>query len=167
MAKLKTSRTKIHVARDYFVISAAHFAVRSDGSTEPLHGHNYTVNVEVSGEVDPLGFIVDFSVLKSLIQDVVQQLNHRIILPALCGEIDITQNDDKIVVRTRTGKSYEFPESDVALLQIRNSTVEVLAGYLVENISSQLANSVRKSLDSIQVRVEESPGQGATLLCRF
>ena len=43
------------------------------------HGHNYELDVTVSGEVDPdTGFVLDLKALKALVEDrVVQDLDHR------------------------------------------------------------------------------------------
>lgn len=167
MRKPKQISTKIHISRDYFIISAAHFAVLSDGSSEPLHGHNYEVSVEIAGKVSCDEYIVDFSVLKQGIRHLVKQINHRTIVPTLCSDLKITQDSGNVRILTKDKKFYELPESDVAFLTIKNATVEALANYLADKIANQLPASVIERLESMLVKVEESSGQGASCYCKY
>jgi len=42
------------------------------------HGHNYTVEVTIGGEVNPrTGFIIDFWDLDKIVQPVIDQVDHR------------------------------------------------------------------------------------------
>ncbi len=57
--------------------SSAHRVRRYTGEEEPLHGHNYTVEVCVQGEkLDENGMLVDFGLLKSELKKVVKLLDH-------------------------------------------------------------------------------------------
>lgn len=48
------------------------------GKCENLHGHNWKVMLTVKGEqLDHLGMLVDFTVLKQLMKDVLGGLDHR------------------------------------------------------------------------------------------
>jgi 6-pyruvoyltetrahydropterin/6-carboxytetrahydropterin synthase len=58
--------------------SAAHALRNKDGVCEPLHGHNWRIEVYVRGnQLDEYGTLVDFSQLKSLTDQVVQRLDHQ------------------------------------------------------------------------------------------
>jgi len=58
--------------------SAAHFLLNYKGKCESLHGHNWKVNVIVSGKtLDSSGMIMDFGILKSLLYDILETLDHR------------------------------------------------------------------------------------------
>lgn len=49
---------------------AAHALREYKGVTEPVHGHNFRVIVTVTGKkVDPAGMVVDFLVLKPMIEE--------------------------------------------------------------------------------------------------
>lgn len=60
--------------------SAAHRLHGHPGKCGSLHGHNYRVLVEVSGELSSAGMVMDFAALKSLIKDVADELDHATIL---------------------------------------------------------------------------------------
>ena len=58
--------------------SAAHRLPSSGGKCERLHGHNWKVEVEVEADaLDERGMVVDFHDLKSLVREVLAELDHR------------------------------------------------------------------------------------------
>jgi 6-pyruvoyltetrahydropterin/6-carboxytetrahydropterin synthase len=156
---LETSR--ILVARDRFTFSAAHFARLTEHTAERLHGHNYTVAVELTGAVDGLGFVVDFAVIKEVLGDVVAELNQRTLLPADASWLEVSSDNGQIEA-VAFGRRYVFPEMDVALLPVKNSTVECLAHYIAGQIASHDALAEVSNLERIEVVVAESLGQSAT-----
>ena len=57
--------------------SAAHFLSHYHGKCERLHGHNYKVRLWVRGpELNEGGMLVDFSLLKKVLKEVVSLLDH-------------------------------------------------------------------------------------------
>ena len=61
------------------------------------HGHNYILDVSVSGEIDPdTGYVVDLSVIKDVVTkhviDVVDHRNLNVDVPFLRGKIPTTEN---------------------------------------------------------------------------
>lgn len=61
------------------------------------HGHNYTLEVTVAGEVDPVsGFVVDLKALKEILErEVVQVYDHRHLnldVPEFAHKIPTTEN---------------------------------------------------------------------------
>ena len=58
--------------------SSAHFLPNYKGKCENLHGHNWKVEVTVSGkELDASGMVIDFSDLKRLTGEVLEELDHK------------------------------------------------------------------------------------------
>jgi len=57
--------------------SAAHFLSQYNGKCEKLHGHNYRVRIWFRGEkLNEGGMLVDFSVLKKMLREVLAVLDH-------------------------------------------------------------------------------------------
>lgn len=57
--------------------SAAHRIRLANGCWEPLHGHNWRVEVHLEGaDLDDTGIVADFSVLQSNLREVVAPLNN-------------------------------------------------------------------------------------------
>lgn len=60
-----------------FEFSAAHFLTKYHGKCENLHGHNYTLAVHVTGELNQDDIVIDFCDLKNIVQrEVISQLDH-------------------------------------------------------------------------------------------
>lgn len=60
--------------------AAAHRLVGYKGKCEELHGHNFTVEVCVAGdELQDDGMLIDFTVLKSRLHEVLDVLDHKYI----------------------------------------------------------------------------------------
>ena len=58
--------------------SAAHALRLYDGSLEPIHGHNWTVEVAVaSPSLDPIGVVMDFHELERLVDEVISPWHNR------------------------------------------------------------------------------------------
>jgi 6-pyruvoyltetrahydropterin/6-carboxytetrahydropterin synthase len=51
--------------------------VPADHKCHRLHGHNYKVEVSISGELDRRGFVIDYAELDAAVQPLIDQLDHR------------------------------------------------------------------------------------------
>jgi 6-pyruvoyltetrahydropterin/6-carboxytetrahydropterin synthase len=101
--------------------SSAHFYRNADWSEEKNrevfgkcantngHGHNYTLEVTVAGEVDPVtGFVVDLKLLKDILeQEVVSVYDHRHLnyeVPEFAHTVPTTENIAVAIWRRLDGK---------------------------------------------------------------
>ncbi len=63
--------------RREFTFSAAHRIDLGGGKSEGLHGHNYGLVVTVEGEPDEYGMVLDFRLLKEIVErEVLSELDH-------------------------------------------------------------------------------------------
>jgi 6-pyruvoyltetrahydropterin/6-carboxytetrahydropterin synthase len=63
-----------------FSFSAAHAIRGHTRGCQNLHGHNYRVRVHLAaGELDALGMVLDFSDLKTMMQEIVGPFDHQVI----------------------------------------------------------------------------------------
>lgn len=61
---------------------AATFTLGVDSKCSNLHGHTYTVDVEVEGEIDKEnGMVIDFTLLKKVVKKVLEEYDHVVIVP--------------------------------------------------------------------------------------
>jgi len=75
--KLKTKKG-IYKVGIYDEFSAAHRLVGSGGKCERLHGHNWKVEIVVTGtRLDKNGMLWDFQEMKSKLDNVLAKLDHR------------------------------------------------------------------------------------------
>jgi len=70
-------------------ISSSHRVLREDGSPEPMHGHNWRVQVTVEArELDDRGMVIDLELLRREMHEVLDRFDHTHLndLPAFDGE---------------------------------------------------------------------------------
>ena len=79
----------MYQARVETEFSAAHFLSHYHGKCEKLHGHNYRIRLWARGEeLDEGGMLVDFAVLKKVLNKVLSSLDH-----SNLNDMDVFQND--------------------------------------------------------------------------
>ena len=59
--------------------AAAHSLRGYEGKCGRLHGHNYRVEVSITGEPDAAGMVLDFAVLKRVCDEALGALDHRLL----------------------------------------------------------------------------------------
>lgn len=150
---------KIAVDKDYLVFAAGHF-ITYDGVCETLHGHNYRTRVEVEGDLDENQLVLDFGTLKTIMRRLVDELDHKMLLPLENPRIVVHEEDGEVRVSYRK-RRYVFPRDDVVLLPVSNTTAELLARYLARRLKDELGVTPSTNLSSVSVEVEESFGQSA------
>ena len=150
---------KVIVEKDYLVFASGHFLTYC-GTCETLHGHNYRARVEVEGELDENSYVWDFVSLKRLMRRLVDEMDHRMLLPLHNPELRVTEEGDSIEAAYKE-RRYVFPRSDVVLLPVPNTTAEMLAHYLAGRVKEELQRAGAGRLSALAVEVEESFGQSA------
>ena len=154
---------RVEVSKDYLVFASAHFITFRGHQCESLHGHNYRVGIAVEGSVDSeCMFVLDFSVLKRMVRQLVDQIDHKVILPTENPKLAYREQDGMLQVDYFGKPAYVFPRSDCALLPIPNSTAEMLAQYLGEHVRRLLESEGYAHLTLLELEVEENFGQSAT-----
>lgn len=154
----RNPQTSIYITRDYFTFSSAHFTQLPNGTSEMLHGHNFTVRIEIASQVDDLGFVMDFTDIKSEMRDITAQLNQKTLLPGRSPRVTLDVVSDRVDVAV-DGLCYSLPLAAVVILPVANTTCEALAAY----VGNWLCGKIQSA--NLEVTVEECPGQGATWRC--
>jgi 6-pyruvoyltetrahydropterin/6-carboxytetrahydropterin synthase len=157
------STFRVQVSKDYLVFASAHFITFKGHQCEALHGHNYRVGVAVEGSVDnECLFVLDFSVLKQITRQLVDTIDHKVLLPTSNPKLSYREEGERIAVDYFGQPTYVFPKRDCALLPIPNSTAEMLAQYLGIQVRQELSSRGYRHLTSLELEVEENYGQSAT-----
>ncbi len=154
---------KIAVSKENLLFAAGHFITYGDGACETLHGHNYRVGVILFGDLDAHSLVFDFVALRRVMQGLLLELDHRVMLPTGNPHLTLSRQDGEIEV-AHEGRRYVFPESDVVILPIANTTAERLAEYLCDRLQDRLRDTGVDRLRRIEIEVEESIGQSAWCL---
>tara|TARA_Y100000814_G_scaffold270165_1_gene226067 strand:- start:165 stop:683 length:519 start_codon:yes stop_codon:yes gene_type:complete len=156
---LPRSNRSVRVSGNRLKFAASHMATLGT-ELEPLHGHNYRVSFQVDGELTDEGWVIDFSILKQLVREQCDALDHRFLLQTLSKTIRIEHNlDDNSYVLSHSDKRYVFPDHDVLALAIENTTAEYLAELIWINVTTKLLELEMTNINKIECVVEEAPGQ--------
>ncbi len=153
-------RYRVRVTKDYLVFSSGHFITYSGNRCERLHGHNYRASVEIEDELDENHYVFDFILLKDLTREIVDELDHRMLLPTKNRLIHVERAEEQIEVRYNDNR-WSFPSGDCVLLPIANTTAELLASYILERLLRSIADRGLPRPKRASVEVEESFGQSA------
>lgn len=149
-------RYRIAIAKEDIKFSAAHFTIFPDGQAELLHGHNYQVQVELSGAgLDGEGLLVDLESFKRTLRERCARLDSHTLLPSESPHLHWSHENGSVEVRF-ADRIYRFPADDILLLPLVNTSMELLARLLWDEIAPSLAGS---RVDTLAVSVQESAGQ--------
>jgi 6-pyruvoyltetrahydropterin/6-carboxytetrahydropterin synthase len=150
----------VRVEKDYLVFSAGHFITYNIETCERLHGHNYRVAAEVAGLLDPNHYVIDFVWLRDTMKSLVDELDHRMLLPTAHPLIRVTY-DEREVIATFRDRRWVFPLEDCMLLPVANTTSELLAEYLGNKLLARIAAETRVEPSRVRIEVDECFGQVA------
>ena len=108
------------------------------GLCKNIHGHSYEAQVILAGEPDQSGMVMDYYDLKSLVQPLIDRLDH-------CFLVD---SSDALM------KAF-FADHPMKVVEIHvPTTAENIAQHLLEHIIAELPNGHR--VDSVKVRIYET-----------
>lgn len=154
--------TTLHLAKQNFKFSSGHFLIFDEKSAEKLHGHNYRVQVHLlvpqDLDLSQSGYFVDFNVFKTYIKKRLDEWDEHVLLPSRHPEMKITSRDRNYEIRFRD-RFYSLPQNEVILLEVTNTSVEQLSRILAEDFFKAFR---KYHVERVRVRVEETPGQGAS-----
>ena len=144
----------VRIAKEELIFSAAHFITFGGDVCERLHGHNYRVAVEIEGPLDENRYVVDFIVVRELLKSIVVKLDHHVLLPTEHSQIRVEATDDEVTA-TFADRRWVFPSDDCVLLPIANTTAELLAHFIGEQVEGGLDITPQW----LRVEVDECEGQ--------
>jgi 6-pyruvoyltetrahydropterin/6-carboxytetrahydropterin synthase len=153
---------RVTVTKDYLVFSSAHFITFAGHRCEGLHGHNYRVSVTIEGGLNPEAwFVFDFVELKRIMKRLCDEIDHLVLLPLRSDRVKVFEEGENVRVDVDGKPRYLFPRKDCSLLPIPNTTVEMLATFLVTRLKETLGAEGTTGLTAIEMEVEENFGQSA------
>lgn len=159
---MNEERYRVRVTKDHLVFSAGHFITieTPDGEIcERLHGHNWRTAVEVAGPLDANRYVFDFIALRDAMQEIVNGLDHRMLLPTQHPGIQVEPADREVEVRYED-RRWVFPAAECILLPIEQTTAELLAKWIGSELLKRLGEPA-SGLTKLQIEVEENFGQWA------
>ncbi|RPI17314.1 MAG: 6-carboxytetrahydropterin synthase [Ignavibacteriae bacterium] len=122
-----------------------------DGICKNLHGHSYKMVVEITGEINENGMIIDFYDLAVAVKPIIDELDHAF----LCWE------NDKIV------RDFVEKHDMKRVIVSYHSTVENICSDLCNRIYNSLKEMKSNNFQELCVRIFESPNASAEMQIEF
>jgi 6-pyruvoyltetrahydropterin/6-carboxytetrahydropterin synthase len=151
-------RYRVLLQKEQLVFSAAHFITFAGDTCECLHGHNYGVKAEVVGPLDENQYVVDFIAFRDNLAQIVQQLDHHVLLPTQHPLIQVREDGQEVITSFRE-KRWVFPREDCMLLPIGNTTAEQIAWWIAHQLRAAMKPVVGELIETLEVAVDENHGQ--------
>jgi len=155
---MKSDTFRVQLEKDNLVFSAAHFITFDGDICESIHGHNYRVKCEVVGALDENGYVVDFIALRDALQEIVNRLDHHVVLPTLHPTIQVAEIEKEVVVKFED-RRWVFPRQDCVLLPIANTTAELIAQLIGRELIEKTHSKFGDQIKGLVVSVDENRGQ--------
>ena len=154
-----TARIDIHKEALHF--ACAHFTIFGSSHRENLHGHNYFVRATASGPINENGLCFDYNKLKNEIELLCNQLDETTLLASDSPHLEF-ETDDEYVTVIFGDERLPFLKRDILLLPIRNVTVEELAKWFLDQLtSSSTFNEL--AIEELDLSISSGPSQTATV----
>jgi 6-pyruvoyltetrahydropterin/6-carboxytetrahydropterin synthase len=153
-------RYKVRVTKDSLVFSAGHFITYAGDHCERIHGHNYRTAVEVEDDLDENHYVFDFIALRDMTQAIINDLDHRMLVPTASPLIRLEEDGPNWLLRYRD-RHWSFPRDECVLLPLANTTAELLADHIAGRLRQGMAERALPMPRVLRVEVEENFGQSA------
>lgn len=150
----------IRLAKQNMKFSAAHFTIFSATERERLHGHNFTVEVDIHARMLGNGMCFDYGIYKDRVVALCRELNEWTILPTRSKHLRIEEAGEHVHAHFN-GQRIPFLRGDVLLLPIENATLEEFAYWFLQRLCEDREALRVHAIDAIEVRVFSGPGQSA------
>ena len=148
----------VRLTKEELIFRAAHFITFNGNICERLHGHNYRVFAEVYGPLDENQYVIDFIALRDTLKEITTELDHDMLLPTEHSQIQVTAGEDEVEV-TFEDRRWVFPRGDCILLPVANTTAELLARYLGNELLTRLEKRTGTRPQRLVIGVDENEGQ--------
>ena len=154
-----TENYRIRLDKEHHVFAAAHFITFAGDICERLHGHNYRVAVEIAGPLDENAYVIDFIAARDELRAITDQLDHRMLLPDSHPLIVVKTDEREVLVTfTPDGRRWIFPLGDCVILPMPNTTAELLARWIGQELLVRLEQRLGWKPAWLQVAVDENHG---------
>lgn len=161
----------LHIRKDNLKFSAAHMTVFPNGDKEALHGHNYQVELTVELNEPGVGRMLSYETFKQALRMVCAAWDEKVLIAGDNPWLETLPAEPGEYAFRLCGKRYVLPADEVVVLEMDNVTAENLAQALFKRFWAELTGDMamawRERIIAVSLRIDESPGQGATYAIRW
>jgi 6-pyruvoyltetrahydropterin/6-carboxytetrahydropterin synthase len=118
------------------------------------------VTAEVYGPLDENHYVVDFIALRDLLKQIVDELDHRTLLPTRHAAIRVTAGETEVTA-TFQDRRWVFPRGDCVLLPLENTTTELLARHVAARLAGDLHARLGRRPERVRIELDDCFGHVA------
>ena len=126
-----------------------------------LVGESWIVDLELEGDLDEQSMVLDFSAVKRLAREAVEEVaDHKLLVPTRCGWLEIeeyTASEELRIEAPAAGLRLRCPAVAVCRLDSPEITMPVLRAVLAERVAAEMPGNVREA----RIALREERVQGA------
>lgn len=109
------------------------------GLCKNIHGHSYKLRVELSGNVETDGMVLDYYDLKLLVMPIVEQFDHSFLV----------DKDDKLMIEFLKANNFKYNIFE------QHTTAENIAYFLADELSNRIKDKY-KNIHKVKIRLYET-----------
>lgn len=148
--------TTLYFNQGKFKFSAGHFTIFSATEREPLHGHNYTLEVMLTAALQKPGITFDYRDVSEKITQLCRSLSLHCLIPSQSPYLQI-EDDESHYKITFNHQSMWLLKSDVILMPLENISIEMLSQWFVDQLTQDPLFLSKFLLKKITVKVFNGP----------
>ena len=151
--------TTIELHMDEMQFSAGHFTIFSPTHRENLHGHNFLVQVALTGEVGAHGMLADYEPYKRAIIAQCRAWNETFLMPGESPYLKIERDERGDYVVRFHDEVLHFLKRDMTVLPMENVSLEELARVFGEGLVGDGAALRTARITHVKVQMASRQGQ--------
>ena len=149
----------ITLQKERMKFSCAHFTVFSATERENIHGHNYSVRINLTYKFCKHGLNFSYNDYKKKFITLCEKLDDTLLLAKNSEFLKFSEDDKYHIVEFHDEKMF-FLKRDVTLLDIANISVEELTHWFLKQLLIEEAKLRAHQIFKIDVHVYSAVGQG-------
>ncbi|MBL4674141.1 MAG: 6-carboxytetrahydropterin synthase [Arenicella sp.] len=154
----------IEIEKSYLHFSAAHFTIFSATNRERLHGHNWRVAVEITGEIGDDGLCFDYAIYKQILRQLCAKYDEYTLIAEQSPYLKITEDSEFYYIE-HDGRTQPLLKTDTILMPVQNITIEALANYFLLQMTEDKVHLDQLKIHGFEMRVSSGPNQWG--ICRW
>ena len=156
--------SSIEIEKSYLHFSAAHFTIFSATNRERLHGHNWRIAVEITGEIGDDGLCFDYAIYKEILKNLCARYDEYTLIADQSPHLEITQDSDYYYIK-HDGRTQPLLKTDTILMPVQNITIESLSQYFLSELTKDQHHLDELNIHAFEMRVSSGPNQWG--ICRW
>jgi len=154
----------IEIEKSYLHFSAAHFTIFSATNRERLHGHNWRIAVEITGEIGDNGLCFDYAIYKKILKELCAKYDEFTLIAEHSPYLNITEDSEFFYIK-HNGRTQPLLKTDTILMPVQNITIEALATYFLHELTKDRVHLDELRIHAFEMRVSSGPNQWG--ICRW